>query len=313
MFTVFTPTYNRARLLPVLFHSLCQQTRNDFEWVIVDDGSADDTAAVVKKFECTANFPITFVIQEHGGKHKAVNLGVQLARGEFFGIADSDDYYTPEALERCSQHYAQIPNYRKDRFVGMTGLCATPAGELIGSSFPTKVFDSDALGLVASRVHGDKAGFLRTKILRQFPFPEDLGSFVPEGLIWNRIARQYSTRYFNEIVMIREYQPGGLSARITQLRMDAPRAARQYYLEFLHNQRRMPWDVALRYCSNYVRFSLHAGERLKDQLSCVTSKELYIVAAPLGWALYVLDKYNFKQRRGAVSCRAGQLSEAGNR
>jgi glycosyltransferase involved in cell wall biosynthesis len=312
-FTVFTPTYNRARLLPVLFQSLCQQTCRDFEWVIVDDGSEDDTAALVKEFERTANFPITFVIQEHGGKHKAVNLGLQLARAEFFGIADSDDYYTPEALERCSQHYAEIPAYQKDRFVGMTGLCATPAGELIGSSFPTKVFDSDALGLVASRVHGDKAGFLRTKILRQFPFPEDLGSFVPEGLIWNRIARQYSTRYFNEIVMIREYQPGGLSARITQLRMDAPRAARQYYLEFLCNQRRMPLDVALRYCCNYVRFSLHAGERLHDQLSRVTSKELYIAAAPLGWALYVLDKYNFNKRRGAVSCGPAQLSEAGNR
>jgi hypothetical protein len=236
---------------------------------------------------------------------------VQLARGELFGIADSDDYYTPNALQRCSQHYAEIPDYQKDRFVGMTGLCATPSGELIGSSFPTQVFDSDALGLVASRVHGDKAGFLRTKILRHFPFPEDLGSFVPEGLMWNRIARQYSTRYFNEIVMIREYQPGGLSARITQLRMDAPRAARQYYQEFLCNQRRMPWGVALRYCSNYVRFSLHSGERLHDQLSYVTSKELFVAAAPLGWALYVLDKYSFKRRSGTVSCGAGQLSRGG--
>lgn len=292
MFTVFTATYNRADFLPGLFQSLCQQTCRDFEWVIVDDGSDDDTAGVVHRFDCTADFPITYEVQKHSGKHTAINLGVQLARGRFFGVADSDDYYTPDALEHCLYQYVQIPVRKRHRFVGMTGLCATPAGKLIGSKFPTQVFDSDALGLVAYRVQGDKAGFLLTNILKRFPFPEDLGSFVPEGLIWNRIARHYSTRYFNEIVMVRDYQPNGLSARITPLRVNAPLASRQYYLEFVANQRQMPFDVALRYCSNYVRFSLHAGERLHDQLSSIESKGLYIAAAPLGWTLYLLDKYS---------------------
>jgi glycosyltransferase involved in cell wall biosynthesis len=308
MFTVFTPTYNRANLLPGLFQSLCHQSCRDFEWIIVDDSSEDETPAVVKIFESMANFPITYVVQKHGGKHKAVNLGVQLARGRFFGIADSDDYYTPDALELCWQHYGEIPNNKKHRFVGMTGLCATPSGEVVGSRFPSEVFDSDALGLVASRVDGDKAGFLLTEVLRQFPFPEDLGSFVPEGLVWNRIARQFATRYFNETVMVREYQSDGLSARMSQIRMDAPRAARQYYLEFLLSGRRMPLDVNLRYAANYVRFSLHAGERVHDRFSFL--RPLYVAAAPIGRTLYLLDKYKSPAQVLAVRRDIGQVSVA---
>ncbi len=304
-YTVFTPTYNRARLLPVLYRSLCAQTVRNFEWVIVDDGSDDDTAAVVKEFEVTANFPITYVVQKHGGKHKAVNLGVRLARGKFFGIADSDDYYTAEALELCAKHYADIPNHKKDQFVGMTGLCVTPAGELIGSKFPAEVFDSDAVGLVARRVHGDKAGFLRTDIMRQFPFPEDLGSgWVPEALVWNRIALQYSTRYFNEMVMIRDYQPDGISAKSIELRMRTWLAARQYYLEFVAIKRVMPIDITARYYSNYVRYSLHGNISFKTQIASVPSKAFYVTSAPLGWALHLLDKYKVSHDKGYESAAA---------
>jgi glycosyltransferase involved in cell wall biosynthesis len=299
-FTVFTPTYNRAHLLPVLYKSLCAQTYRDFEWVLVDDGSDDDTAAVVKSFEVAATFPITYVVQEHGGKHKAINAGVRRARGKFFGIADSDDYYSPDALDLCAKHYAEIPNDRRNQFVGMTGLCATSGGELIGSKFPTEVFDSDALALFAYRIGGDKAGFLRTDIMKQFPFPEDMGSFVTEGLVWNRIARQYFTRYFNQIVMICDYRPDGLSARSAQLRVRSPFAARQYYLELVSFERRMPIDIVLRNYSNYVRFSLHAELPFENQISSVPSKALYISSAPLGWVLYCLDKYKI--------CAAGKIA-----
>jgi len=310
-YTVFTPTYNRARLLPVLYRSLCAQTFRDFEWVIVDDGSDDDTAAVVKGFEATANFPITYVVQEHGGKHKAINLGVRLARGKFFGIADSDDYYTADALELCTKRYAEIPNHKKDQFAGMTGLCATPAGELVGSKFPNDVFDSDPVDLVACRVDGDKAGFLRTDIMGQFPFPEDLGSgFVPESLVWNRIALQYSTRFFNEVVMISDYQPDGLSARSVQLRMRTPLAARQYYLEFVAIKRLIPIDITLRYYSNYVRYSLHGDVSFKKQFASVPSKSLYVASLPLGWALYLLDRYQVSHDEDCESAVASAGSRA---
>lgn len=294
-FTVFTPTYNRARLLPTLYKSLREQTRRDFEWVIVDDGSDDDTAAIVNELRHRANFPVTYAIQDHGGKHKAINFGLQLARGSFFGIADSDDYFTSSAIETCARHYSEIPDNEKEQFVGMTGLCATPEGELVGSKFPSDVFDSDALELTAHRIQGDKAGFLRTDIMRQFPFPENLGSFVTESLVWNRIAKRYSTRYFNEVIMIRDYQRDGLSAHSLKIRMDAPVAARQYYFEFISMGRRMPMDVMLRYYSNYVRFSFHAGVPFAQQFFSSPSKMTCAASAPVGWAAYVFDKFRAKR------------------
>lgn len=80
--TVFTPTYNRAHLLPRLYESLVKQTYRDFEWIIVDDGSSDNTAEVVNDW--SADFPIRFFIKENGGKHTAINLGTKLAKGELF-------------------------------------------------------------------------------------------------------------------------------------------------------------------------------------------------------------------------------------
>jgi hypothetical protein len=108
--------------------------------------------------------------------------------------------------------------------------------------------------------------------------------------------------------MVREYQSDGLSARMREIRMDAPRASRQYYLECLLSGRHMPFDVNLRYAANYVRFSLHAGEPLHDQLSFL--RPLYVAAAPIGWALYLLDKYSVSVRDGAVSGSAGEASVA---
>ena len=99
MITVFTPTYNRANLLPDLYDSLKRQTCKDFEWVIVDDGSTDDTGSLVNGWLSQADFSICYTKKENGGKQRAVNLGLQLAKGEYFFIVDSDDILTDNAIE----------------------------------------------------------------------------------------------------------------------------------------------------------------------------------------------------------------------
>ena len=81
--TVLTPTYNRAALLPRLFESLCRQTCKDFEWIVVDDGSTDETEAVVRSVGREAAFPVRYLRKENGGKHTAVNLGVREAEGSW--------------------------------------------------------------------------------------------------------------------------------------------------------------------------------------------------------------------------------------
>ena len=100
MITVFTPTYNRAHLLPRLFQTLKMQTAQDFEWIIVDDAFDDDTETVVQQFrEVRTLFPIRYYKQKHGGKHRAMNLAVQRAKGKYFFIVDSDDWLPENAIE----------------------------------------------------------------------------------------------------------------------------------------------------------------------------------------------------------------------
>ena len=98
MITVFTPTYNRGNLLKRLYDSLCNQSFKDFEWLIVDDGSKDDTETVIANFIAQQKLVINYLKQENGGKHRAINKGVKEAKGEYFFIADSDDRLPKEAL-----------------------------------------------------------------------------------------------------------------------------------------------------------------------------------------------------------------------
>ena len=99
-FTVFTATYNRVSLLPRLHESLRTQTFQNFEWIIVDDGSTDDTRQLITSWSSASPFPIRYIWKPNGGKHTAINVGVRKATGYLFAAIDSDDYYVPEALER---------------------------------------------------------------------------------------------------------------------------------------------------------------------------------------------------------------------
>ena len=98
MITVFTPTYNRACTIARTFESLQSQTDKDFEWVVVDDGSSDNTQKLLFELKRKANFFVNILYQSNAGKHVAINLGVQVARGEFFFILDSDDWLKPNAI-----------------------------------------------------------------------------------------------------------------------------------------------------------------------------------------------------------------------
>ncbi|MGI6223221.1 MAG: glycosyltransferase family 2 protein [Prevotella sp.] len=99
LFSIFTPTYNRSKLLPRLFESLLRQNLKDFEWLIVDDGSTDETHTIIENFMRHSYFPIRYFFKENGGKHRAINYGVKNAEGELFFIADSDDLLLPNSLQ----------------------------------------------------------------------------------------------------------------------------------------------------------------------------------------------------------------------
>ena len=132
MFTMLTPTFNRAHTLPRVWDSLRAQTLRDFEWVVVDDGSTDGTEALVRGWASEASFPVVFLRQENMGKHVAMNRGVAASSGRLIAVLDSDDACTPEALERFAFHWSSIPEERRPEFYGVVCHCKDVNGRRIG-------------------------------------------------------------------------------------------------------------------------------------------------------------------------------------
>lgn len=258
-FTVFTPTFNRAHTLSRVYECLKRQTFRDFEWLIVDDGSTDGTYELVEYWKKEALFPIRYFYQQNSGKHVAINRGVALAEGEFFLIVDSDDWLLSDALEKLKCYWDKIPERLKPKVAGVIGLDQDPGGTLIGTPYPADVLVSDNIEIYYNLgVKGDKSGFYRTAVLREFPFPVFEGEkFVTEATVWNRIAMRYKCVYVNAFVAVRDYQPGGLSNRAWQHSMKAPKGMRLYFWEILAMKRSMPLILLFRRTVSFVRFSFH--------------------------------------------------------
>jgi glycosyltransferase involved in cell wall biosynthesis len=203
-FTVFTPTYNRANTLHRVFDSLKLQTFRNFEWLIIDDGSTDNTKERVEEYQRSADFVIRYYFQENLHKFLTLVKAFHLANGEFFYTVDSDDEIVPTALELLNNTWVGITENHRHQFSGVTALCVDQFGAIIGSGFPKSPFDSDSLETyVKYKIKGEKSGFQKTSLLRQFQFDLEYGNngYIPEGLLWVGLANKgYKTRYINEVV-----------------------------------------------------------------------------------------------------------------
>ena len=283
MITVLTPTYNRASLLINLYQSLTKQDFDDFEWVIVDDGSTDTTTDIVDKFIQERKIVITYIQQLNGGKHKALNRGVKDAKGELVLIVDSDDSLPNESLSIIYSHYVDIKD--NSSIGGVCGLMAHHDGTIIGNR---KICSSMNLSSIEMRYKygfvGDVCEVFKTDVLREFPFPEiENEKFCPEALVWNRIATKYKLHYFNEVIYYRDYLDDGLTSKIVRIRMNSPIASMICYAE-LH-QLDIPFKDKFKAAINYWRFRLcYSGSSSYPSLS-----GLWNAVAPLGWLMHLND------------------------
>ncbi len=288
--TVFTPTYNRADTLGGVYESLRSQTFRRFEWLVVDDGSTDGTGALVERWKAEAEFPIRYLRQENRGKHFAANVGVREARGEMFLFLDSDDTCIPEALEDFKHAWESIPEEARGRYSTVTALCADAGGRVVGKAFPADVVDAeDAWDQFRLRASGERFGINRTDILRHFPFPEfGREKFIPEGIVWNRMARRYRTRFVNRALRIYEQRPDSLSASAVRIRANSPIGTALYYNEVA--LLRPPLLQRIKASANYVRFSLHGN----TPPAAIVRRAMSPLAAALlivpGYLLYAWDR-----------------------
>lgn len=220
--TVFTPTYNRGYIIENLYRSLQRQTCTDFEWLVIDDGSVDNTAELFAAWEQEENhFPIRYYRQENGGKCRAINKGLELAQGELFFTVDSDDYLTDDALEKIALWETALS--KNTGFCGFAGNLGTSPSETPNRMLPPPFFDGTALHRYDA-VDGERAMVFYTDIHRKYPYPVfEHENFMTEAVTWNRMAHDgYKMRFYNDIIWVFEYKEDGLTRAGSKLFLDNP-------------------------------------------------------------------------------------------
>ena len=278
MITIFTPTYNRAYIIRNLYESLCQQTCKDFEWLIVDDGSTDNTRELIQQLQSEDKINIRYIYKKNGGKHTAINRGVKEAIGELFFIVDSDDYVTNDAVEWIKKTAEPILNDNK--YAGLSGLRITPDGEKIGGGSDFGTINADALAIrYHHHISGDLAEVYKTSILRQYPFPEIDGErFCSEGLIWARIAKKHILRYVYKGIYVCEYLNDGLTYNRVKCRRESPTYSMLLYSELLHSNRSI--KLGIKYAILFWRYS--ELSKIEFSKKCKMIGWKYIFLYPIG-------------------------------
>lgn len=223
--TVFTPTFNRGYIIENLYKSLQRQSYKNFQWIVIDDGSEDDTEKLFEKWTNEDNlFDITYKKVKNGGKHRAINRAIEIAEGELFFIVDSDDYLTDYALEKVIKWEATIKN--KNEFAGVAGVKGYSINSRVGNTFKGEYIDATSLERNKNNITGDKAEVFYLDILKKYKFPEFEGEkFVTEKVVWNQIAYDgYKIRWFNEIIYICDYLEDGLTKSMSRIELENPKA-----------------------------------------------------------------------------------------
>lgn len=201
--TILTPSYNRANLLPRLYESLCNQTSKDFQWLIIDDGSTDNTKAVVDAFDAN-RVNVEYHEKVNGGKHTALNFSHPYIKGEVVCIVDSDDWLVDIAVEEIVKKKNSTTPLRDE--------------------FPDEPTISNHIDFrVNAERRADCCEVIATEVFKEFPFPEFPGErFLGEGPLWNGAGFKYDTVYINEILYVCEYLEGGLTESGRKLRLLCP-------------------------------------------------------------------------------------------
>jgi len=210
--TVFTPTYNRAHLLINLYESLCAQTCKDFEWLIVDDGSTDNTEETVREFIEKNEISIKYIRKENGGKHTAYNAAIDICNTELFFCVDSDDELTTDAVEIIHEEYKKN---EYEQFLGMVFRKITRDGIDEASQYPDGI---KAIGL-ADLYHnysftGELAFVFKTDLIKSYTFPVFTGEkFLTERVLFNKLNNIATMLLCNDKIYVYEYQEDGLTTR----------------------------------------------------------------------------------------------------
>ena len=288
--TVFTPTYNRAHTLGRTYESLLRQTCKDFEWLVVDDGSTDNTRQLVKEWIDENKIPIRYIYKENGGLYTGYNTAYANIDTELNVCIDSDDFMPDDAVELIVGHWKK---HGSDKYAGITGLDFFLDGTPIGGFFPDGLTEEHIINFSLKRIHsGDTKQVMRTALMKQFvPMIGFDGekNFNPIYLILQADDR-YPSLVLNRNLCFVEYQQNdSMSAGIYRQYLNSPHSfAQMRRLEM--TLKRNTWKNLLRVAIHYNSSTIIGHE--KEWYRSSPRKLLTVLTRPFGWMLakYIIYK-----------------------
>jgi glycosyltransferase involved in cell wall biosynthesis len=229
LITIMTPTYNRANLLKRLYESLLEQKNTNFEWLIVDDGSTDNTKSLVDKLINKRKIKIRYIFQKNGGKYKAFNTGIEAANGKLFFCVDSDDVLASDVIDLIEMSWHKIKNLQN--VSGILALKVDSKGILLSDRIPEglKLEHLYSLNTIYN-IKGEFSLVYKTEILKEYKFPDvSPEKFVGECVLYDQIDKSYKMYIVNSIFTICEYQSDGYTNNIVSNMIKNPTGYKIYY------------------------------------------------------------------------------------
>lgn len=289
--TVFTPTYNRAHTLPRTYESLCNQKCKDFCWLIIDDGSTDDTEQLVKGWmEKDNGFEIQYIYKENGGMHTAHNMAYENITTELNVCVDSDDCMAEDGVAKILKKWDEV---KDSGYAGIIGLDADMNGKIIGKSFPKSMKETTLMGYYAMGGAGDKKLVYRTDIIKKYPpYPVFEGEkYVALAYKYRLIDQDYKLAVLPQILCNVEYQEDGSSGTMWKQYLKNPKGFafwRKICMRYPESRKRKIVD-----CIHYCSSSQIAKDKWYIRES--PAKFMTFLCSPLGVVLTMMVKHKARK------------------
>lgn len=275
--SILTPTYNRSNLLLRLFNSLEKQTCFDFEWVIVDDGSPDNTEEVVKTFK-SDNFKITYLKKENGGKHTAINYGVKHINSEWTFIVDNDDYLVENAIEIIKTYIKKYNDNKKISSIAF--LRMFPDGKINTDLSKNEFVGNYIQDRIYQKSVGDMAEIYRTSVLQEFPFPSfENEKFMGEDIVWIRIAKIYDMVFVPIPIYVCTYLDDGLTANRRKNSIKSSRSWYEISKEYL-TLKKLPFKTKVKFILFLIIYGKYSQYSFKTILKDSNNYFMCIILYP---------------------------------
>lgn len=293
--TIFTPTYNRAYILNRTYESIISQKTDNLEWVIIDDGSIDNTEALVSEWIDENQIRIKYMRQENQGRYAAFNNGKQLFEGELIIFLDSDDYLLPGAISKI-ETVMELKEYES-----CSGIIAYLEGKdkkIIGSTFPKDV-EREKIYVLYDKYHmtGDKFISLKNEYIQRYNYPYYKGEkFTGDSIVFNKINDEKPMLLVRESFEHREYINDGLTNNRNSYHFSAPNGMADHYYDAIEHEHVNKVN-RLKHTLGYIAYAKFSGRPTSEVVRCLKLQKISLLLYPLGLGYFYFLKRQSKKSK----------------